>query len=211
MIDRIYAQYRDKPKAVAWYSIIPTLAAEIKTAYDGVRFSYDIDSNSGEQLNVIGRIVNVSRGYESLISFDTISYFGANNFESQFGGSDAQFNSTGAILTKEISDAIYRLLLKAKISKNNNESTLDGIASALYFITESSPITVVDNEDMTFSISFGSELNDIERFVLNTFDIIPRPQGVRFVGYVEETAITQFGGSFRWGDSRATFGQFFGV
>lgn len=211
MIDRIYAQYRDKSKAVAWYNIIPTLATEIETAYEGVRFSYDIDSNSGEQLNVIGRIVGVSKGYESFVVFDPASYFGSDNLESQFGGANAQFNSTGASLTQDVSDAIYRMLLKAKISKNNNDATLDGVASALYFITSSSSVTVNDHEDMTFSVSFGSELNDIERFVFNTFDILPRPQGVRFIGYVEEASITQFGGAFGWGDSRATFGQYFGV
>ena len=100
---------------------------------------------------------------------------------------------------------------KAKIEKNNNDATLDGIVSAISFITDVTSVRVIDHEDMTFSVSFGSQLNDAERLVFNLFDILPRPQGVKFLGYTEETAITQFGGIFGWGDSRATFGQYFGA
>jgi hypothetical protein len=121
------------------------------------------------------------------------------------------FNSTGEILSQEVSDAIFKLLIKAKIAKNNNEATLDGIVSAISFITNVSSVKVIDHEDMTFSVSFGSELNSAERLVFDLFDILPRPQGVKFLGYTEETALTQFGGSFEWGDSRATFGQYFGA
>lgn len=211
MPNRIYAQYRDKPKAVAWYSIVPDLAGETEAAAEQVRGSYDIDNVAGQALDAIGRIVIIDRGFESFVVFDPETYFGADTLASQFGGLDSQFETTGAVLTKAVSDAIFRLLIKAKIAKNNNDATLDGVVSAISFITDVSDVFVTDNEDMTFSVSFGSELTDIERLVFNTFDILPRPQGVRFIGYVEEASITQFGGQFGWGDSRATFGQFFGV
>lgn len=211
MPNRIYAQYADKPKAVAWYNITPTMAQPLFDTFDAVRISYDIDTAVGAQLDVIGRIVVIDRGFESFVVFDPDTYFGGSGDACQFGGIDSQFESTGSVLSQEISDAIFRVLIRAKIAKNNNDATLDGIASALSFITESSPIRVVDNENMTMSVSFGSELTDIERFVFNTFDIVPRPQGVRFLGYVEETAITQFGGAFSFGDTRASFGFYFGA
>lgn len=208
---RIYAQYADKPKAVAWYNITPAMAQPLFDTFDAVRMSYDIDTAVGAQLDVIGRIVVIDRGFESFVVFDPDTYFGGSGDACQFGGIDSQFESTGDVLSQEVSDAIFRVLIRAKIAKNNNDATLDGIASALSFITESSPIRVVDNENMTMSVSFGSELTDIERFVFNTFDVVPRPQGVRFLGYVEETAITQFGGAFGFGDTRASFGFYFGA
>lgn len=211
MPNRIYAQYRDKPKAVAWYNIVPSLADEIESAYEAVRMSYDIDAAVGQQLDVIGRIVVIDRGFESFVAFEPDTYFGADNDESQFGGISAQFQSVGGVLTQQVSDAIFRTLIRCKIARNNSDATLDDIATALEFITGSDDIRVVDNEDMSFSVSFGSELTDIQRLVFSTFDVLPRPQGVRFLGYVEESAITQFGGAFGWGDSRATFGQYFGV
>jgi hypothetical protein len=211
MPNRIYAQYRDKPKAKAWYEILPSLSDEIETAYEAVRKSYDIDNSSGQALDVIGRIVVIDRGFESFVFFVPDTVFGSTSSESQFGGLNAMFNSTGEILSQEVSDAIFKLLIKAKIAKNNNEATLDGIVSAISFITNVSSVKVIDHEDMTFSVSFGSELNSAERLVFDLFDILPRPQGVKFLGYTEETALTQFGGSFEWGDSRATFGQYFGA
>jgi len=211
MPNRIYAQYADKPKAVAWYNITPAMAQPLFDTFDAVRMSYDIDTAVGAQLDVIGRIVVIDRGFESFVVFEPDTYFGGEGDACQFGGADSQFESVGSVLSQEVSDAIFRVLIRAKIAKNNNDATLDGIASALSFITESSPIRVVDNENMTMSVSFGSELTDIERFVFNTFDVVPRPQGVRFLGYVEETAITQFGGSFSWGDTRANFGLYFGA
>lgn len=211
MPNRIYAQYADKPKAVAWYNITPTMAQPLFDTFDAVRMSYDIDTAVGAQLDVIGRIVVIDRGFESFVVFDPDTYFGGSGDACQFGGIDSQFESTGSVLSQEVSDAIFRVLIRAKIAKNNNDATLDGIASALSFITESSPIRVVDNENMAMSVSFGSELTDIERFVFNTFDVVPRPQGVRFLGYVEETAITQFGGAFGFGDTRASFGFYFGA
>jgi len=211
MPNRVYAQYRDKPKAYAWYDIVPSLADQIDIAAEQVRNAYDIDSNSGQALDVIGRIVGIDRGFEAVVFFDPDTVFGGDNEQSQFGGLNAQFNSTGAALSQEVSDEIFKLLIKAKIAKNNNQSTLDGIVSAISFITNSSRVSVIDNEDMTFSVSFESELNAVERLVFNTFDILPRPQGVRFLGYTEEPSITQFGGQFGWGDERAQFGLFFGV
>lgn len=208
---RVYAQYKDKPKAVKWFDIIPTVADDITNVYQDVRTSYDIDAAVGEQLNVIGRIVVLDRSYESKVIYGINTYFGADTLASQFGGAGAQFNAPGTTITQEVSDAIFRVLIRAKIAKNNSDSTLDGIVKALSYITSSSNIQVIDNEDMTFSVSFGSELNDVERFVFDTFDVTPRPQGVQFLGYTEETSITQWGGSFSWGDTRANFGQYFGA
>ena len=208
---RIYAQYGDKPKAVKWLDIVPDMGEQISAVYEDVRNSYDIDANEGEQLNVIGRIVGIDRSFESQVFYDVDTSFGADNDASQFGGIDSQFETTGKSISNDVSDSIYRVLLKAKIAKNNSDATLDGIVHALSYITSSSPIQVIDNEDMTFSVSFGSELTDIERFVFDTFDIVPRPQSVRFLGYVDEESITQFGGSFSWGDTRANFGLYFGA
>lgn len=209
--DRIYAQYRNKSKAVQWYGIVPTLADEICNAYEDVRNSYDIDSAMGEQLDVIGKLVVIDRSFESQIVFPVLTEFGADVLEAQFGGDDAQFQSAGTTITNEVSDVIFRTLIKAKIAKNNSISTLDDIVEALKYITSVNDIHVIDNEDMTFSVSFGEQLTDTERFVFSTFDVVPRPQGVQFLGFVEETEVTQFGGQFSFGDSRANFGLFFGA
>ena len=102
-------------------------------------------------------------------------------------------------------------LIKAKISKNNNDGTIDGMLDALDFIIPDNVSRVIDHDDMSFSVSFGEKLSSVQVMILNNFDILPRPQGVRFLGYVDETNLTQFGGNNSWGDDRAQFGLYFGV
>lgn len=211
MVDnnRIYAQYADKPKAVEWYNITPTVSDEIFNVYEQVRNSYDIDNVFGEQLNVIGRIVVVDRGFESFIVVDNVTQFGGD--DSQFGGALSQFETISGAVSDETSDFIFRMLIKSKIAKNNGDATLDNIVESLSYITNVNLITVVDNEDMTFSVAFGEELSELERFVFNTFDIVPRPQGVDFLGYIETPTITRFGGIRRWGNPQARFKEYIGA
>mgnify|MGYP000521868159 CR=1 FL=1 len=208
--NRIYGQYRGdvRPKLKRWYDITRVLGCELSSVAEEIRYSYDIDNATSFELNVLGRIVGISRSFESSVNLNP-SAFGKTT--SQFGGQITQFGASTLVNSQELSNEIYRILIRAKIAKNTSEATLDGIISALNYIVPSPNTIIIDNEDMTFSVSFDTTLTEVQRFVLNTFDIIPRPQGVEFLGYVEEPGITEFGGSFGWGDPRAQFSFTFGV
>ena len=182
---RVYAQYRNKPKAFEWVGINGELGNEIETAYQDILLSYDIDSANTEELNILGRIVVINRSFEAAI--DIPSYlFGS----AQFGS--AQFRAASGVTDQSLNDDVYRVLIKAKIAKNNNDATLDGIIQAISFMVETTDIQIEDPENMSFSMIFGS-LTDLERLVLSTFNIVPKPQGVRFLGFTELAAVTQFG------------------
>lgn len=206
--DRIYAQYRNKPKAVKWYRITPEMAGQFEIIYNSIRLSYDIDKATGDQLDVLGRIVVIDRSYEAQIVFDGTQWGGS---DAQFGGDDSMFSAASGITNAEVSDSIFRKLIKAKIAKNNSDATIDGIISALEFITDDTKIKVIDAEDMSFSIEFGMALTEIDKMLLTQFSIVPKPQGVRFTGFSETVAVTYWGGEYGWGDDRAAFGQYFGA
>lgn len=208
--NRIYGQYSGdvRPKLKRWYDITRNLGCELSSVAEEIRYSYDIDDATSFELDVLGRIAGISRSFESTVELDP-SAFGKGT--SQFGGQITQFGASTLQESQELSNEIYRILIRAKIAKNTNDATLDGIVSALNYIVPSPSTNIIDNEDMSFSVSFSEPLTEIQRYVLNTFDIIPRPQGVEFLGYTEETAITVFGGQFEWGDTRAQFGFTFGV
>ncbi len=208
MPNRIYSQYRDKPKTVAWYNILPTIADDIFNTADRTRLSYDIDNATSHELDVIGVIVGASRSFESQVMFETNDF---GEVGVQFGGFEIQFQTIGQDITQEVSDEIFKILIKTKISKNNNDGTINGMLSALQFIIPDNISRIIDHDDMSFSVSFGEELSSLQVMILNNFDILPRPQGVKFLGYVDETNLTQFGGNNSWGDDRAQFGLYFGV
>lgn len=176
MPDRVYAQYRNKPKAYAWYNIVPALSSELEQAIQDVRMSYDIELNATAQLDVIGRIVVMEQPY-SVVN----------------------------------DDVIYRTLIRSKIAKNNSDATLDGVVTAMQFILPDTQVMVGDFENMTMDVSFITEIDVNTAILLNTFDIVPRPQGVRFRGYAVLPSSTMYGTeSAQYGDDSAQYGFYFG-
>lgn len=172
---RMYAQYADKPKAVTWYNIIPTVASEVFTACDAVTASWNIDTNTQEQLNVIGRIVVIDQPWEAVSDDET-----------------------------------YRLLLKSKIAKNNSDATIQGIISAMSFIFSGNAVTVRDYEDMTFDVTFEDIITPSQVDILTQFDLVPKPQGVRLIGYAAPAISTIFGNEDAiYGDEDSQHGYYF--
>ena len=174
---RVFAQYRTKPKFMEWIAINGDLGNEIETAFNDVSESYDIDSAGTDELDVIGRIVVQSKAF--LVKRQTDAYlFGA----AQFGA--GQFRSGSGKEIGDLSDDNYRVVIKAKISRNTNDATLDGIIIAASEFVETNDISIIDNEDMTFTVVFGS-LTPEEKTILTEFNLIPKPQGVSFAGFID--------------------------
>ena len=178
--DRIYAQYRNKEKAVKWFNIVPEIGRQFCEAYRDVSLSYDIDSNEGEQLNVIGRVIGIGRDFESTINLDQ---FLCDEDDALCG--EVLVQCIPNSVPVELSDEYYRILLKAKVAKNTSDSTIDSIIEAVGFIIGDEFVKLEDLENMSFSITLSRLLTPIEREIFKNFDILPRPQGVKFLGYTE--------------------------
>ena len=203
---RIYSQYRGKPRAVAWYNITRTIGGQFADVFQDIRTSYNIDTATTDELNVIGRIVVMDRGYEGKIIFDPIRWGSG----SRWGGSGVRHMTPVGAGSMEVSNDIYRILLKAKIAKNNSDATIEGILQSIATITDINAVRLLDYEDMSFAVEFGETLDSVTRFVLNNFNVIPKPQGVRFTGYIETPLNTYWGGLYAWGDERASFNTYNG-
>lgn len=177
--NRIYAQYRNKPKAVAWYNIARTLSDTIFEASQAVRYSYRISSAEGEQLDVIGRIVVIPREYIQTISIPVIQFNGEGVY--QFGQGDAQFSDTKPRNNgTALADGLYRLVILAKIMRNVGSATIEDIVAGLnIMIGETDSVQLTDNENMTFDLHFRRRLTDVERSVIMQLAIIQKPAGVK--------------------------------
>ena len=93
-------------------------------------------------------------------------------------------------------------LLKSKVAKNTSEATIDDIIEAVKIIaTSADVVTLQDSEDMTFSLEIFGNLSAIEREILLQDGVVPKPQGVRYLGFVETTDLVEFGNQdFEMGD-----------
>lgn len=210
-IDRIYAQYRNKPKAVAWYKIAHTLADQLADTASLVRTSYDIDYVSGELLNVIGRIVVVSREFTQ----NTPLYPGlfAEPDGDQFGDDGAMFSALNIASDADMSDELFRLVIRSKIIKNNGDATIENILKGVNFLLPNAKaLRLTDNEDMSFSIEFYGNITELERWALLNSTLVPKPQGVKFNGFLEAAGYVESGDdTMQFGDVNAEFTGFTGV
>lgn len=209
--DRIYAQYRDKPKAVDWYQIARKLGGSIEDAAEAVRKSYDIDNARGEQLSVLGRIVVVPRSFVGSIPMDP-GLFDLTDGD-EFGDDEAMFSALTIDQDGQLSDELYRLVIKAKIIKNNGDATIENILDGMNFLVPNAEVLrVTDGEDMSFSIEFYGQITNLERFALLNTGLVPKPQAVRFNGFLEGFEMVEFGDvDAEFGDEDAEFAGFIGA
>lgn len=208
--DRIYAQYRNKPKAVAWYAITRELGDQIADAAQDVRTMYDIDGNFGAQLDIIGRIVVANRNFLASTPL-TVSQFG--DVDAEFGDLDAVFSELSIGTDSLMSDEFFRLVIRAKIVKNNSDATIESILNGVTFLIPGADVVrVIDGEDMSFAIEFQGNISDLERWALLNAKLIPKPQGVRFNGFLDSYIPSEFGDvDAEFGDTDAQFHGYVGV
>ena len=209
--DRIYAQYRTKPKAVAWYQITRKLAAELEDPATAVRVMYNIDTVVGEQLNIIGRIVVVDRTFTGEVALNPGLF--ADPDGAEFGDTEAVFAALYVDQDGQMSDALYRLVIKSKIIKNNSDATIESILYGMNFLLPNADVLrVTDGEDMSFSVEFYGSITNLERWALLNAELVPKPQGVRFNGFLEGFDYVQFGDDTgEFGDTSAEFVGLTGV
>ena len=210
--ERIYNQYRRKPKAVDWLNLSWTVGEQICDASNAVKNSYDIDSNEGEQLDVIGRIVVADREYADKITLEVYQLNTDGDY--QCGDESVQCSETSVASDSKLSDEYYRLLLKAKIAKNNSDATSDSILAALKTIAPEADFQrVVNGQNMTMSVEFYGEITPIQRQLLVAGELVPVPQGVLLSGILEGIGIVQCNdqGDFQCGDESAQCVGFIGV
>jgi hypothetical protein len=174
---RIINQYRDKPRVQKWLAHLPQVANEkIEPAIDQLYSSYDVDAVSGELLNVIGRIVGAPRPILRGAAYDVFGYAGNDNYTNY---SVAPYIGDGAVVDAPLNNDLYRKLIKAKIARNVSDGTSDSIIQLLEIVIGVKVTALSSNGDKSFDIGIASELDNTTQFLLDNFDLIPRPQGTR--------------------------------
>lgn len=210
--DRIYAQYRTKPKAIAWYNITRSLAAEIDSGANAVRLMYEIDTAEGAQLDTLGRIVVIDRNYITPVAMTPPQFANSTDNPGEFGDSSAMFSELSIDSDAQLTDDLYRLIIKSKIIKNNSDATIESILFGMNFLLPNAEVLrITDGEDMSFTVEFYGNITEVERYALLNSTLVPRPQGVRFGGFLEGYEYVQFGDdNEQFGDTYAEFVGTFG-
>lgn len=178
-LSRVYLQYKNSPKLIKWLLTLPEIAqSNIVEQVEKIRRILDIDNAVGDQLDICGRIA----GYRKRPSASV--YPGC-----VFG---------------PVNDELYRVLIKAKIYRNNSIATIDEVKTAADYILDAET-RCLDGQDMTMRmIWFTHDVSIPVQQLVRDYDLIPRPQGV---GTREHRVLTYkpFGFGPHYANFRAPF------
>lgn len=215
----IIKQYYSKPKARAeiefkigeyekLYNIIKTFTDE-----------FDIDLAYGHRLDLIGKIVGVSRSVDSVV--DKIGFgFSENANARGFADKNNPLDTSAPFIEKftpeytdlQLDDPTFRLIIKAKIAVNN---------AAAYMVTDDrisiqeviqsafqKNAWVTDNYDMTLDLYVSPIYEGQYLRLINRLKLLPKPQGVRYNQIISAERTQTFG--FDDNEYAVGFGDKFG-
>lgn len=149
----VTSEYRLSPRFMAWVETIVKYGVDIDAAAAAVNDAFSIDTAVGVQLDILGRILGLSR---------TVT------FQPSDGSSPV------------LTDDVYRMVLKAKIIKNQWKGTLPEIYSMWAVLFPSTKILQIqDLQDMSFNVILSGTYSVLERELITHGYIIPKPEGVR--------------------------------
>lgn len=156
---------------------------------------FDVDTSVGKQLDLIGKIVGLSRIAEGF-EFGRV-YFSYNDYSDPMsdpahkGYGDignpvmAGFKDYSTVRKSmySMSDRQYRAMIKLKIFANNGIATNKYVCDSLYQLF-GGLMTFVDNEDMTATLTIHPSI-EFEGRLAEFLGLLPKPLGVQtIVNYV---------------------------
>lgn len=197
-------QYWEKPKAKAEIELQASTWETARAFLDALDQAFDLDNAIGAQLDVLGRIVGISRSVPDVIPK---VYFGfsinPNNegFASKFdpmrigGPFFSKFSS--AFTDLQLNDSDYRFFIRVKAALNRASGY---VSSDIYIDIQEVVLAafdgrayVVDNLDMTLTL-YVSPVVSLDRLnLIRALNLLPKPQGVRYKVIIQAEPGVTFG------------------
>jgi hypothetical protein len=148
----VIPEHRSQTKFIAWLTAALDIILDIQSVLTDMKTYFDIDAAVGDQLDAIGVILGQSR----LLDFQPTS---------------------GSAL---LDDDNYRLVLRAKILRNQWDGTLSGYKSMMSTVLSGYEAVIVDYQNMTIDVAMvllGST-NTLAGELLESGYLLPKPSGV---------------------------------
>jgi len=197
-------QYWEKPKAKAEIELKASSWDKTRAFLAALDPAFDLDNAVGAQLDVLGRIVGISRNVPSVVPK---IYFGFSINPTSQGFSD-KFNSSrigGPFFDKfssqftdlQLGDSDYRFFIRVKAAANRasaylSSDTYIGIQDVI-LAAFAGRAYVVDNLDMTLTL-YVSPIVSLDRLnLIEKLGLLPKPQGVRYKVVVQAEPGETFG------------------
>ncbi len=182
-IDLIPSANADQPDFLATLSAVLQGPVQVQYLLDQMIPLFDVDNARGQQLDVIGLWVGISRDVKVPIS----GVYFAWDDPDPFVGWDYGVWQPGDAPTDvtALPDDQYRLLIKAKIAANQWDGTTNGAYAIWDTIFTTVTILIQDHQDMSYDLAIVGGVIDSLTLALITGGYIPlKPESVRVNEYL---------------------------
>lgn len=158
----ITSEHSVQPKYTEYVKTFLDMISPVVDVYNDFDVLFALDYAVGDQLDKLGELVGIGR---------------------QLPIDDSRIPPT-------LDDDTYKLVIKAKVCKNRWGGTMEGLQKIFSAFFPELPYEIVDNQDMSYTISLIDPDAD-ELFValiVNGF-ILPKPSGVRVDYNIMESSL----------------------
>lgn len=152
-LDLVTSEYQGSPKFLNWLLACLRPLDDANECLTSFVTSFDIDYAVGVQLDTLGVIIGQSR---------TVG-----------------FQPTGGV-SPVLTDATYRILLKARILQNQWSGAINSLYTAWQSLFPGGRIVIVDNQNMTATIVLSGSFTSIIKDLITNGLIVPRPETVQY-------------------------------
>lgn len=192
--DRVTEAFKDKEVFDKYLQLLLIANIELQEVFKDLMQKRSLDTATGAQLDIIGRIVGQPR---ELIDTALLDYFAFDGYPTAAPYGDLDNPSEGGLYYSVgdplagntlLNDDQYRLFIKAKIIKNTTNVTPNQYLEFLSFVFGTNLSNVLSESNAEFTVLIGKELTPFER-VLVTYSskgdedyessFIPKPVGVK--------------------------------
>ena len=158
-------QYQMSPNAIAWLTGVLQMLIDVDSLTENMYTYFDIDNAVGVQLDALGSALGQSR----YLPFNPT-------------------DGSSPILT----DELYRSILRFKIGVNSWNGQVDSIYALWAQLFPNVGMQLVDNQDMSCTITFTGSLPQIVMDMINQDMLLPRPEGVRYTSNIASIVTLPF-------------------
>ena len=190
-VNLLIKQYWEKPKAAAEIGMMAGTWRKTFEWIDSFSDEFDLDNATGDRLDIIGRIVGISRTIPLIvpkIAFGFDENPNARGFDDKFSplADRAPFQDKfeRAYTSLQLDDTAYRFFIRARIAKNvggpyladDQGLAIQEVVSALF----DGLAYAIDKKDMTLNLYVSTQFNLDQLRAIIRLDLLPKPQGVRY-------------------------------
>ena len=181
-LDLVTSEYRNQPNFIATLTALVAPYVQLQAVLTSMIPLFDLDVAVGDQLDVIGQWVGITRNVSIPIA-DV--YFSWDSATYALGWDYGTWQPSNAPTTVTVlPDDAYRTLIRAKIAANQWDGTTTGAYTIWDAVFPDTTILIQDNQNMTYDLAIVGGIVDSLTLALITGGYIPlKPEAIRIDAY----------------------------